>query len=86
MTDLGEIVRTRLTPTERLHEVTLAALARRPAETEHDIELSRNARGVVQFGLKVRGPNLEHVLTAAVEKFDFLNARYPYSDANGGTA
>jgi hypothetical protein len=76
MTDLGEP--RRLTPTERLHEVTMAALARRPSETEHTIELSRNAKGVAQFGVTVRGPDLEKVLSGAVEKFDFLNSRYPY--------
>lgn len=74
----------RLTPTERLHEVTIAALARRPAETEHTTDISRNARGVVQFSVAVRGPDLDAVIDAAVEKFDFLNERYPYPSANGG--
>lgn len=74
----------RQTPTERLHEVTLAALARRPAETEHTIDISRNARGIAQFAIAVRGADLESVLTAAVEKFDFLNDRYPYPAANDG--
>jgi hypothetical protein len=68
----------RLTPTERLHEVTMAALARRPAETEHTVDISRNAKGVAQFAVAVRGPNLDAVVDAAVEKFDFLNERYPY--------
>lgn len=73
----------RLTPTERLHEVTLAALSRRPAETEHTIDLSRNAKGVAQFSVAVRGTDLDAVLAAAVAKFDFLNDRYPYP-SNGG--
>lgn len=68
----------RLTPTERLHEVTMAALARRPAETEHSIELSRNAKGVAQFSITVRGSDLDSVVMSAVSRFDFLNHRYPY--------
>lgn len=73
----------RLTPTERLHEVTLAALARRPAEPEHTIDLSRNAKGAVQFGVAVRGPDLATVLADALATFDTLNSRYPYT-SNGG--
>lgn len=68
----------RMTPTERLHEVTMASLARRPAETEHTIEISRNAKGVAQFSISVRGSDLDAVMDSAIEKFDFLAARYPY--------
>lgn len=74
----------RQTPTERLHEVTMAAMQRRPSEAEHGVELSRNARGVVQFTLTVRGPNIEAVIQTATEKFDLLDARYPYPVTNGG--
>lgn len=76
----------RLTPTERLHEVTLAALARRPAETEHTVDLSRNARGVVQFTVTVRGTDLDTVVDSAVAKFDALAALYPYPAGSGETA
>jgi hypothetical protein len=74
----------RQTPTERLHEVTMAALARRPYESEHSVDLSRNARGVAQFSVAARGTNLEVVLQQAVDTFDFLDARYPYPTTNGG--
>lgn len=67
-----------MTPTERLHEVTMASLARRPAETEHTVEISRNAKGIAQFSISVRGSDLDAVVESAVEKFDFLAARYPY--------
>jgi hypothetical protein len=73
----------RLTPTERLHEVTMAALAHRPAEPEHTVEISRNAKGVAQFSIAVRGTDLDAVTDSAVAKFDFLNERYPYPSANG---
>lgn len=68
----------RQTPTERLHEVTLAALARRPAETEHTVDISRNARGIAQFSVAVRGTDLDATIDAAVAKFDYLSERYPY--------
>lgn len=74
----------RMTPTERLHEVTMASLARRPAETEHTVEISRNAKGIAQFSISVRGSDLDSVLYSAVDKFDFLSDRYPYPAANGG--
>lgn len=67
-----------MTPTERLHEVTMASLARRPAETEHTVDISRNAKGIAQFSVAVRGTDLDATCDAAVAKFDFLNERYPY--------
>lgn len=67
-----------MTPTERLHEVTMASLARRPAETEHTVEISRNAKGIAQFSISVRGSDLDAVVESAVEKFDSLAALYPY--------
>jgi len=73
----------RLTPTERLHEVTMAAIQRHPSEPEHSITLSRNARGIVQPEIVVRGPVLDDVLAHAVETFDFLCDRYPYPNGNG---
>ena len=32
----------RLTPTERLHEVTMAAMSRAPSPPEHSVEITRN--------------------------------------------
>ena len=39
----------RLTPTERLHEITLAALHRTPVKASESVDLSRNAKGDWQF-------------------------------------
>jgi len=39
----------RLTPTERLHEITLAALHRTPVKASEEVEISRNAKGDYQF-------------------------------------
>jgi hypothetical protein len=68
----------RQTPTERLHEVTLAALNRRPAAPESSVTISRNAKGVAQFEVTVRGEDLDTVLADALATFDALGARYPY--------
>lgn len=73
----------RSTPTERLHEVTMAALARHPAEAEHNIEISRNAKGVAQFTVGVRGPDLAHIVTQATATFDKLCVLYPYPTNEG---
>ena len=39
----------RLTPTERLHEITLAALHRTPVKASEEVEVTRNAKGDYQF-------------------------------------
>lgn len=39
----------RLTPTERLQEVTLAALHRTPVRASESVEVSRNAKGDYQW-------------------------------------
>ncbi len=82
----------RLTPTQRLHEVTMAALARRPSEPEHSVELTRNAKGVTQIGLTVRGFTAAEVVEQATALYDALRARYPLPSGfvgaegeNGGT-
>lgn len=74
----------RLTPTQRLHEVTMAALTRAPAAPEHSCEITRNARGVVQFTVTVRGTDLDAVITSAEQTFGQLAGRFPYPDTNGG--
>ncbi len=84
MTDLGEIVRTRLTPTERLHEVTMAAMGRRPAEPESSVTISRNARGVFQFEVTVRSGDVVEAYDLATKTLQSLEALYPYPDTNGG--
>ena len=39
----------RLTPTQRLHEITLAALHRTPIKASEEVEITRNAKGDYQF-------------------------------------
>lgn len=75
----------RLTPTERLHEVTMAAMARRPAEPESSVTISRNAKGIAQFEVTVRGGNIAVCHADALHVFEALAASYPYPSANGGT-
>lgn len=74
----------RLTPTERLHEVTMAAMHRQPSPPEHAVEVSRNAKGVAQFTVTVRGHDLDEVLLLAMDSYDKLGRRYPYPDETNG--
>lgn len=46
-----EIPPRRLTPTERAHEITLAALHRTPVKSSEQVEVSRNAKGDWQFAV-----------------------------------
>ncbi len=75
----------RLTPTQRLHEVTMAALTRAPQPPEHSVEVTRNAKGVAQFTVTVRGHDLDAVLASARDSYDKLAGFYPYT-VNGGEA
>lgn len=72
------------TPTERLHEVTMAFATRPHVQPESSIDLSRNARGVVQIGVTVRGDDAGTAAAEAMTLFDMLNNRYPYPVTNGG--
>jgi len=73
----------RLTPTERLHEVTMAAMSRAASPPEHSVEISRNAKGVAQFAVTVRGFDVADVLLEARNAFDILSTRYPYPNGDG---
>jgi hypothetical protein len=81
-----ETTERRLTPTERLHEVTMAAMSRAPSPPEHSVEITRNAKGVAQFEVTVRGYDLNEVLTQAWSAFAELDVKLPYPETNGGTA
>jgi hypothetical protein len=70
----------RLTPTERLHEVTMAAMSRAPSPPEHSVEITRNAKGVAQFEVTVRGYNLNEVLQSALAVFQSLEGELPYPE------
>lgn len=74
----------RLTPTERLHEVTMAALLRRTSEPEQSVTISRNAKGVYQFEVTVRGPDVIEAYNLAETTTRSLVAMYPYPETNGG--
>lgn len=67
------------TPTARLHEVTMAALARRPTEPESSVTISRNAKGDFQFEVTVRGSHAEECETLCVAVVERLRVTYPHS-------
>lgn len=83
-TDGSAVTEKRLTPTERLHEVTMAAMHRAPTAPEHAVEITRNARGVVQFQITVRGFDLDAAIEQARASFTELDAAWPYPATNGG--
>jgi hypothetical protein len=74
----------RLTPTERLHEVTMTAMSRRPAEPESSVTITRNAKGVFQFEVTVRGGDENACLNEADNIATWLVDRYPFPATNGG--
>jgi hypothetical protein len=67
----------RLTPTERLHEVTMSALQRTPAAPEHTVGLTLNAKGDVQIEVTGRGTDLEGLAESVTATFDALCEKYP---------
>lgn len=73
----------RLTPTERLHEVTMAFAQRAAVPPEHSADVSRNAKGAPQFAVTVRGYNLDEVVAQALAQYNYLDAELPYPDTNG---
>jgi hypothetical protein len=77
----------RPTPTERLHEITLAFANRAASPPEHNVEITRNAKGVAQFAVTVRGYDLAVVLEQARAAYVELDEANPYPVepvANGG--
>jgi hypothetical protein len=73
----------RLTPTERLHEVTMAAMTRAPSPPEHSVEITRNAKGVAQFEVTVRGYDVDEVCAQALAIYQGLSVTLPYPETNG---
>lgn len=67
----------RPTPSQRLHEVTMAALTRAHAEPESAVEITRNAKGDFQFTVTVRGSDVHACERLAVEVTSRLVAQYP---------
>lgn len=68
----------RPTPSQRLHEVTMAALSRKPAEPESSVTITRNAKGVFQFEVTVRGADVDDCYVRAGIITEKLIAGYPY--------
>lgn len=67
----------RLTPTERLHEVTMAAIQRAASPPEHTVSLTLNAKGDVQIEVTGRGHDLAGLEADVAASFDRLRAAYP---------
>ena len=73
----------RLTPTQRLHEVTLAALTKTSRPPSESVEISRNAKGDAQFTVSVvtqEGESLADANDRAQVEFDRLCAKYPTAE------
>lgn len=77
----------RLTPTQRLHEVTMASLTREARPPESSVSLTRNARGVTQIDVTVRAEAADEAEKQAREIYERLRNRYPlpsgFVDAKG---
>jgi hypothetical protein len=75
----------RPTPSQRLHEVTMAALTRPHAEPESSVEISRNAKGDFQFTVTVRGASADACEQVALMIIGDLRREFPHSsELNGG--
>jgi len=73
----------RLTPTEREHALAMAFALRPHAAAEQTVSLSRNARGIVQIEVTLRGDDAGKTAADAIRLFESLHARYPYPEATG---
>jgi len=68
---------------EGAQEALLAALSRTPSAAESSVSMSRNAKGVAQFEVTVRGPDPADCHSEAERIYDALCAAYPYPTTNG---
>ena len=66
----------RLTPTERLHEVTMAQLNRRPSEPESSVTIGVTAKRLHTWEITVRGPDAAECSRVARILDDNLSAEY----------
>ena len=72
----------RLTPTERLQQVTLAALHRTPVKASEEVEISRNAKGDYQWrvaGVAGEDESLAKVATRVLSVARSLDDDLPLS-------
>jgi hypothetical protein len=74
----------RLTPTERAHEIMLAALHRTPVKASEEVEITRNAKGDYQFrvaGVAGEGEELKAVALRVLSIAGSLDDDLPLSRA-----
>ena len=74
----------KLTPTQRLHEITLAALHRTPVKKDEQVEISRNAKGDYQYtvaGVVNEAESLAEVATRVLAVARSLDNDLPISRA-----
>jgi hypothetical protein len=75
----------RLTPTERLHEVTMAALNRRPTMPESSVTIGVTAKRLHTWEITVRGDDAEECERVARTLDDGLAQKYAHELVNGDT-
>jgi hypothetical protein len=66
----------RLTPTERLHEVTMAAMHRAPSAPESSVTIGVTAKRLHTWEVTVRGDNPEECAKVAKRLDDELAAKF----------
>jgi hypothetical protein len=74
----------RPTPSQRLHEVTMAALNKVPSPPESSVTVSRNARGVFQFEVTVRGYDVDECWGLCWPLIKTMTEIYPYPEPEQG--
>jgi len=60
------------------NEALLAAVSRAPQSPESSVSISRNAKGVAQFEVVVRGVSVQESFETACAHFAALETLYPY--------
>ncbi len=75
--------RERQTPSERLHEVTMTALAGLTSPPEHTVGLTLNAKGDVQIEVTGRGHDLDALAARVSRTFVQLRGRFRAETISG---
>lgn len=72
----------RMTPTERAHEIMLAALHRTPVRKDESVEITRNAKGDYQYtvaGVVGEGETLDAIANRVLSVARSLDDQLPLS-------